>query len=177
MNSKFKPGLLVGLAVGALLILTVAISSLPAIRGGPAGMIGCCNCLWPILGGLLATYMYIRASSVPATVSDGAVIGLIAGAVAGLINLVIGLPVQYFLAGVDALDAQIRQISPDFPLTGISLMVIGGIIGFFIMIALSVIGGLIAVPIFEKRKGGANLPPPPPNTAGGSAPGGYGSNI
>ena len=175
MNSKIKPSLLVGLAVGLLLITTGAISSFLAMRGG-GGFIGCCNCLWPIIGGLLAALWYIRTSSVPATVSDGAVVGLITGAVAGLINLVIGLPIQYFLTGVDAMDAQIRQISPNFPLSGIALLIIGGIIGLIIMIVLSLIGGLIAVPIFEKRKGAANLPPPPPD-AGGAAPGSYGSNI
>ena len=38
--------------------------------------------------------------------------------------------------------------------------VVAGIVGAIVLIILSVLGGLIAVPIFEKRKG--DVPPPPP---------------
>ena len=58
------------------------------------------------------------------------------------------------------MEAQVRQISPGFPLSGLMLLIIGGIIGFIIFLVLSIIGGLIAVPIFEKRKG-TRAPPPP----------------
>lgn len=169
MNSKLKPALLVGLGLGLLLITTGAISSIPALRG-TGSYLGCCNCLWPIVGGLLATFWYIKGSSVPATVTDGAIIGALAGLVGGLMNLVIGLPIQYFISGIAAITAQMRQFDRNLPVSGIVLLIIGGIIGFIIMIVLSVIGGLIAVPIFEKRKGDPN-PPPPPQGFGGEQPG------
>ena len=56
--------------------------------------VGCCNCLWPIVGGLLATLWYIKGSPVPATVADGAIVGLIAGLVGGLIYLVLAIPIR-----------------------------------------------------------------------------------
>jgi len=39
-----------------------------------------------------------------------------------------------------------------------------------LLIVFSVLGGLIGIPLFEKRKGNA-MPPPPPATGGG--PGSY----
>jgi hypothetical protein len=56
---------------------------------------------------------------------------------------------------------QLRQISPAFQLAGIALAVIAGIVGFLIFTALATVGGLIGVPIFEKRKGDGLAPPPP----------------
>jgi hypothetical protein len=39
------------------------------------------------------------------------------------------------------------------------------------------VGGLLGVPIFEKRKDTPNMPPPPQNFGGNPAPGGYGSGV
>lgn len=169
MNDKFKPALIGGGALGLLLVFTVLIAAVPFLK-----LAGCCNCLWPIAGGLLATMLYVKGSPNPATVLDGAILGALAGVIGGLIYLIIGLPISYFVTGVDEMDAQVRQLAPDFPLGGVVLLVIGGIVGFFIFVVLSTIGGLIGVPIFEKRKGGANMPPPPQDFGGG--PGGtYGT--
>ena len=164
MNKKFRAALLGGSILGLFLVVTVVISSV-AVRPG-----GCCNCLWPILAGLLAVMFYVKSSDVPATTGDGASVGALAGVVGGLIYLVIGLPLSYFLAGgTEAIDVQIRQISPDFPLTGMALFLIGGLVGVVMCVVLSTVGGLIGVPLFEKRKG--VLPPPPPAPSGGA--GGY----
>jgi uncharacterized protein YneF (UPF0154 family) len=47
----------------------------------------------------------------------------------------------------------------ELPFTGFLLfLVVGLLIGLFLLV-LSVIGGLIAVPVFEKR---TDAPPPPP---------------
>jgi hypothetical protein len=35
---------------------------------------------WAILGGMLATYLYVKNSPTPAGAGDGAVLGVIAGA-------------------------------------------------------------------------------------------------
>jgi hypothetical protein len=171
MNNKLKPVLVGGGALGVFLVVTVLMSAVPFLR-----FIGCCNCLWPIAGGLLATMMYIKGSPNPATVLDGAIVGALTGLIGGLIYLVIGLPISYFTNGVEAIDAQIRQLNPNFPLSGIVLMIVGGVVGFFLFIVLSTIGGLIAVPILEKRKTEVVLPPPPQDFGGG--PGGsFGSGL
>jgi hypothetical protein len=167
--SKLKPAIIVGGALGVLLVLTGLITAVTKVSP-----IGCCNCLWPIAGGLLATLMYIRGSQIPARVSDGAVVGLLAGVIGALIDVVVALPLQYFLfsAALEAQMAQLHQQVPNFPLTSIvPFLIVSGIIWFIICLVLSMIGGLIAIPIFEKRKGG-DAPPPAPQGFGGGQPGG-----
>jgi hypothetical protein len=161
MNYKLKPALLVGGGLGLLLVITVLLSAVPLLK-----LVGCCNCLWPIGGGLLATMLFIKASPEPASALDGVVLGALVGVIGGLIYLLIGLPISYFLNGVEAIDAQIRQFNPNFPVSGLILMIVAGFVGFIVFIVLSIIGGLIAVPIFEKRKAVVELPPPPENPAG-----------
>ena len=170
MTNKLKPALIGGGALGLLLVLTVIIASIPVIR-----FVGCCNCLWPIGAGLIATMLYVKGSPIPATAMDGAIVGALSGVIGGLIYMVIGLPISFFINGTEAMDAQIRQVSPDFPVTGAVLLILGGIVGFMIFIVLATIGGLIGVPLFEKRKGNIN-PPPPPNV-GGNPPGTFGAGV
>ncbi len=167
MSNNLKPALMVGGGLGLLLVITGLLSAVPFLK-----FIGCCNCLWPIAGGLLATMLYVKASPIPTSVLDGLIIGALVGVIGGLIYLVIGLPLTYFINGVEAIDTLTRQLSPNFPLSGVVLLVVGGVVGFFIIIVFAIIGGLIAVPIFEKRKAGAE-PPPPPQNYGGGAAGGY----
>jgi hypothetical protein len=111
MNNKIKPALMGGGALGLLLVITVLISSF-------VPFIGCCNCLWPIAAGVLATMFYVKESPTPATIADGAIVGALGGVVGGLIYLVIGLPLSILINGVAAMDAQVRQMSPDFPIGG-----------------------------------------------------------
>jgi hypothetical protein len=107
--------------------------------------------------------------------ADGAIVGALAGVVGGLIYLVVGLPLSFLINGVTAMDAQVRQLNPNFPLSGVVLLVIGGIIGFVIFVVLSILGGVLGIPIFEKRKGTVESPPPQDF---GSGPGGsYGTGL
>jgi hypothetical protein len=162
MNNKLKPALMAGGLLGLLLVITVILSAVPIL-----GIVRCCNCLWPIGAGVLATMFYVKSSPSPATLGDGAILGALAGAVGGLIYMLIGMPLFYVMGGVAAMSMQVRQFAPDFPLTGIVLMVIAGVVGFVLYLVLATIGGLIGVPIFEKRKGNGIAPPPPQNFAGG----------
>jgi hypothetical protein len=169
MNNKIKPALLGGGALGLLLVITVVISSW-------VPFIGCCNCLWPIAAGLLATMFYVKESPTPATMADGAIVGALGGVVGGLIYLVIGLPLSFLINGVTAMDAQVRQLNPNLPIGGVVLLIIGGIIGFVIFVVLATLGGVLGIPIFEKRKGTVDAPPPPQDF--GSGPGGsYGAGL
>ena len=173
MTNKLKPALIGGGATGLLLVFTLIVSALPVPF---VGTLGCCKCLWPLAGGLLATMLYVKGSMNPATVLDGAIVGALAGVIGGVIYLIIGLPISYFIIGVDAMEMQMRQFGSDFPLTAIVLLVITGIVGFVIFVVLSTIGGLIGVPIFEKRKGANDAPQPPQDFSAG--PGGsYGTGL
>jgi hypothetical protein len=106
---------------------------------------------------------------------DGAIIGALAGVIGGLIYLIVGLPLTYLIKGVGAMDAQMRQFNPDFPIAGVVLLLVVGIVGFVIFVILATIGGVIGVPLFEKRKGPTDTPPPPQDFGGGAAPGPGGS--
>ena len=157
MNNKLKPALLAGGGLGLLLVVTILLSAVPFLR-----VAGCCNCLWPIAAGLLGTMFFVKSSPTPATVLDGAIVGALAGVIGGLIYFVIGLPISYLMNGVEAMDMTVRQFNPNFPLSGLVLLVIGGVVGVVVFVVLSTIGGLIGVPIFEKRKGDVPPPTPPP---------------
>ena len=151
MNNKLKPALLGGLIVGIL-------SAIPIINY--------CCCIWSIGGGLLAGFLYIKSSPTPVSVGEGAIVGGLAGVVGGILYLVIGLPIA-LLFGMAAMQDQLSRSGVDLPVSGFLLMVISGILGAVFLAVLATLGGLIAVPIFEKRKNGA-VPPPPPQNYGGA---------
>ena len=154
MNDKMKPALMGGLALG---VLTILSSVIPAA--------GCCSCLWAIGGGTLAAYLYIKKSPAPVQIGDGAALGALAGAIGGLLYLIIGTPLAYALtsAQMEALTEQVRQqTGVTLPLSGLALFFVIGIVRVFICIVLAIIGGLIGVAIFEKRRGPSAGPPPPP---------------
>ena len=147
MNNKLKPALLGGGLIGVLSVIPV---------------IGACCCLWAILGGGLASYLYIKNSPTPVQTGDGAIVGALAGVVGGLIFLVIGIPIGILIgpAVANMTAEMLRNLDPSiagqFRLQAAGQSIFVAIIkSFFIAILLTVlsaVGGLIAVAIFEKRK-------------------------
>ena len=152
--NKLKPAVLGGLVVGIL-------SAIPFVNY--------CCCLWAIGGGLLAGMLYIKASPARVTTGDGAVVGALAGVVGGAIYLVLAIPIAIFY-GAAAMEQAFRNSGVQMPLSGTLMIIVGSLFGAVCLIALSTVGGLIAVPIFEKRKD-AVAPPPP--AAPGGGPGSY----
>lgn len=160
MNNKLKPALLGGLIVG----LPSALLSLVPIASW-------CCCLFGIAGGVVAGLVYIKSSPTPVRVGDGAIVGGLAGAVGGVIYLIIAVPLA-LLFGMVVLQAQLAQTGVDLPVSPFVLTILGGIITAIFLAVLATLGGLLSVPIFEKRKG--NGVPPPPQDFGGN-PGAYGT--
>ena len=152
MNNKLKPALLGGLIVGIL-------SAIPFINY--------CCCIWSIGGGLLAGFLYIKSSPTPVSVGEGAIVGGLAGIVGGIIYLIIGLPIA-LVFGMAAMQDQLTRSGVQLPVSGFLLMLVSGILCAVFLAVLATLGGLIAVPIFEKRKDGAVPPPPPQNYGGGT---------
>lgn len=147
--NKTKPALLGGLIVGLL-------SAIPFVNY--------CCCIWAIGGGALACFLYIKESPVPVRPGDGAMVGALAGVFGAVIYFIIGVPVAYFISGA-AMEETFARMNVQIPFTGLLLFVVSGLIGGLFLLVLSVLGGLIAVPIFEKRKEAA--PPPPPQDFAG----------
>jgi len=148
MNNKLKPAIIGGLVTGVLSVIPFVSS---------------CCCVWAILGGMLASFMYIKSSPVPASTGDGAVLGILSGVFGGLIYLIIGLPIA-LLFGVAQMEEGFRRAGVEVPLTGVALAILGVFIVIVMLLIFSTIGGLIGVPIFEKRK--RDVTPPPPQNFG-----------
>jgi hypothetical protein len=144
---KLKPALIGGAIIGVL-------SALPILNY--------CCCIWAIGGGVLACFLYIKSSPVPVRPGDGAMVGALAGVVGGIIYLIIGLPIAYFY-GAAAMEQALSQSGVQLPVTGVVFIILGSLIAALFLLVLAVLGGLIAVPLIEKRKNGTP-PPPAPGT-------------
>ena len=159
MNNKLKPALIGGVLLGLL-------SAIPVVN-----LVNVCCCLWALIGGLLASYLYIKNSPVPASAGDGAILGALAGLVGAVIVVVIGIPISIIAGGItrELLIRLIENVNPGQAEairiqmeagSTIPGAIVNGIILAVLLVIFSTIGGLLGVPIFEKRKG--PIPPPPP---------------
>lgn len=177
--SKLKPALVGGVLLGILSVIPFV--NFPNI----------CCCAWAVLGGVLATYLYIGRSPDAVRVGDGALLGLFSGLIGAVIYVVLGLPISV-LAGNSMMAMMVQiynSISPELaekmravaaqqmsqPVGTRLLFAIPGVLIFAaLLVAFATIGGMLAVPLFEKRKGdAASMAPPPPPSFGGPT-GGYG---
>ena len=169
MNNKLKPALIGGVVLGLL-------SVIPFVSAA-----NLCCCLWAIIGGMLATYLYVKNSPVPATAADGAVLGAIAGIVGAVISVIVGIPIALamgptmrnlivsMLERMDPQQADMMRRQLEASGDAIGPLIVQSVLGGGLLFVFAIIGGLLGVPLFEKRKGGT--PPPPPINVGG--PGGY----
>lgn len=162
-----QPALVGGLIVGIA-------SALPGISA-----LNCCFCGWALVGGAVAVKMTINNSNRPLQAADGARIGLFAGAISALVFTIVAIPI--ILSGF-ATDVSMRLMEnvagrlnnpelQDAMATAIAqageMSAVGRLLSSLpILIAqaiiqggFTVLGGLLAIPLFEKRK---ELPPPPP---------------
>ena len=126
--------------------------------------IGFCCCIWSIIGGVLASFLYIKGSSVPVKLGDGAIVGALAGVVGGIIFVVIYLPIS-LVWGMAMMQEQFNRSGVEIPFSGTILVIIASIVGAIVLVLLSTLGGVIGTAIFEKRKGDGTAPPPPQNFA------------
>jgi hypothetical protein len=155
---KVKPALLGGLIAGVLSVIP---------------FVSTCCCIWAALGGLLATFMYIKSAPAPVSTGDGAVVGALTGVIGSIIYVIIGLPLALVFGTGAQVEEAFRRSGVQVPVAGIALVLLSCFIVVILLFVSAIIGGLIAVPIFEKRKGQTAPPPPPaPGT-----PGGYGSSM
>jgi hypothetical protein len=161
MNNKVKPALIGGVLLGVL-------SVIPFIN-----WVNLCCCLWAILGGMLASYLYVKNSPTPASAGDGAIVGVFAGLIGGAIALLLGIPINLLLGGVmsQLMFRLVENVDPSqaemvrerlLASQTVAGAIVNGVISAVFLFIFAVVGGLIGIPLFEKRKG-SNTPPPPPN--------------
>lgn len=173
MNNKLRSAIVGGVVIGLL-------SSIPYLR---LGNVLCC--LWVIVGGAFAAYLHIKKSTTAVNVGEGAMIGAMAGAIGTVVELVVGVPLiiltgnpesNILLGLMERIDPQraesIRQMMaenmsrPFVEQFFHAVFSWGTLITLLITVVFALVGGLIAIPLFERRKADAVPPPPPPYFGG-----------
>lgn len=158
-SNKFQPALLGGLLLGVL-------SALPIISAGNV-----CCCLWIICGGVLAAYLLQANTPEPITTGDGAIVGLQAGVVGAVVEIIISIPVRLLMGPFQAAMLQRVFENADLPPafrqmveSSAAVGVVGTIVHFFFILILSAIfatiGGIIGAAIFHKKTPPATYPEP-----------------
>ena len=147
----FKAAIIGGLFTGVL-------SGLPGIN-----FLNCLCCMWVILGGILAGYLYQRDSTVKLEIGDGFAVGGLSGAAGAVIaapltiafsaltrawvlNLLSNFMEQYG-GGVD-----ISQLEAQMRATSLSMTMVRIVIDIVIFAVFGAIGGAIATLIFKPQK-------------------------
>lgn len=166
-NGMLKPALIAGVLMGIL-------SAIP-----PLSLFNCLCCAWVIGGGVLAAHLYVKSSPMAITLGSGFALGLLTGAIGGLVSTIFNIPVQILMSSVLAEYAgQARQMLSELPnlppalreviasATSGGLSVVTVVLsGFFNLVVYSLIamlGGVLGVAIFEKRKIAGPVPPNQP---------------
>ena len=161
MRNKLLPALIGG---GSIFLLTLLLSLIPGL--------GLYTCFSIILGGMLASYLYIRRSPTPVSGGEGIIVGALAGAVTGLLRLAY-LPINSRLNSeninrlIHRAEEQLRQVGVSFNVNLPLFLLAVGIIAVVLLVILEAIGGAVGVALFEKRKGDAHPPAPDNDTADG----------
>lgn len=179
MNSKLRAAVIGGLVMGVLSAVTL-VPQVPFVRF--------LCCIWAILGGVVAAYLYIKKSPAPARIGDGVVLGLLSGVVGAAISLIAFLLISFYVS--DRTPAEEELASHGVRLSYASVIWMIGVLTVILQITQSLVGGIIGVALFESRRGdggSGSAPPPPPPYYGGTPdptyappppppPGGYGPN-
>ena len=80
--AKLQPALLGGVAIGVL-------SALPVVNIG-----NLCCCAWVVFGGALAAYLMQQNFPAPVGAGDGALVGLMAGAIGAVVGSILAIPIS-----------------------------------------------------------------------------------
>lgn len=161
---KFVPGLIGGVIAGILSLFAGFLSPEVFI------ILSFFCVAWAFVGGVVATNLYVKRSPNPVRTGEGAVVGVVAGAIGALIYLALDTPIAYAIHG-DYIQMVANQ-QPDKISAG-AFFALSGLTGAVVIFGFSIIGGLVGVPIFEKRKTYHTSMPPPPPGYGVPPPGDY----
>jgi ABC-type phosphate transport system permease subunit len=162
--AKLQPALLGGVALGVL-------SALPVIQ-----FANCCGCAWILFGGALAAYLMQQNHPDPIMIGDGAIVGLLAGIIGAFVWLIVSIPIGMAMAPFNNQMAQQAMRNADLPpefrvfleqLSGTPTIGVGLLFGFFVMLVVStlfgMLGGLFGALMFRKAQPPVIPPPIPPN--------------
>ena len=163
MNSKLRAGVLGGLLMGVLSAATV-VPQVPFVRF--------ICCIWAMLGGVAAAYLYSKRSPVRATIGDGVAVGAIAGAIGALISLVAFVLVSIYVTDRTLAEEQLARAGLNVSYASVIWLIAA--LAFILQVIQALVGGLIGIALFERRGeegSGPPPPPPPPPPSYGGTPG------
>jgi hypothetical protein len=157
MSERLQPAIWGGLFIGVL-------SALPFVNLPNY----CCCCLWVLVGGALAAYLRQQNTPYQIDVAEGAIVGLMAGAIGGVIYSILSIPLQMFVGPMleqwtERMMSNNPDVTPEMRDMFQRLSTSSGARLLSVLVTLVVdsifgmLGGLIGVAIFKR-----NLPPPPP---------------
>jgi ABC-type phosphate transport system permease subunit len=160
--AKLQPALLGGVTIGVL-------SALPVIN-----LANCC-CAWILFGGALSAYLMQQNHPEPIQIGDGAIAGLLAGVVGAFVWVIVSVPISAMMAPFQSEMANrvlrdATEMAPELRgifenLAGAPAIGIGLIFGFFVMLCVSTVfgmlGGLFGALMFKKNQPPV-IPPPIP---------------
>jgi hypothetical protein len=166
-TGMLKPALIGGVLLGIL-------SVIPGIN-----LVNCFCCAWVIGGGIVASYLYVKASPEVVTLGRGVGLGLLTGAIGAVVYTIFSIPLNFVMAklGANAIDSirkmmenmsdlppeareALNRIFSDTASASLLRVILAGLFNLVIYPIASMIGGAIGVALFEKRKTGG-VPPPP----------------
>ena len=160
--AKLQPALLGGVTIGIL-------SALPVIN-----LANCC-CAWILFGGALAAYLMQQNHPEPIQTGDGAIVGLLAGIIGAFVWLIVSVPISAAMAPFQSEMAaramrDAAEMAPELRaifenMSGAPAIGIGLVLGFFVMLCVSTVfgllGGLFGALLFKKNQPPV-IPPPIP---------------
>jgi hypothetical protein len=155
-------------------LITGVFSMVPIVS-----LANCCFCSWALVGGAVAAKMLVDRTPRPVKSSEGAKIGLIAGLIAAAVSLFLGVAYallgfgenfeSQFLADIGSIsddpEAQqlmsriVEMITNMTPAQKFLYSLVAQILFSGVLAAFCVLGGLLGIALFEKRR---ELPPPTP---------------
>ena len=161
--AKLQPALLGGVTIGVL-------SALPVIN-----LANCC-CAWILFGGALSAYLMQQNHPEPIQIGDGAIVGLLAGVIGAFVWVIVSVPISMMMAPFQSEIANramrdAAEMAPELRgifenLAGAPAVGIGLIFGFFVMLCVSTVfgmlGGLFGALMFKKHQPPV-IPPPIPS--------------
>ena len=161
--AKLQPAVFGGVAIGVL-------SALPVVN-----IVNFCCCAWVVFGGALAAYLMQQNHQAPISAGDGAVVGLMAGAIGAVVGSLLAIPISLAMGPFQAdMIERVLQSTQDLPPEVRSIfeqmrsgMISGAAVGIGLIFSLlfslcfysifGLLGGLLGAVMFKK-----NTPPAPP---------------
>jgi len=146
---------------------------IPALIGGAAAgvlsgipFLNCLCCLWIIGGGVLAAYFLARDSTVSLKPGDGAIVGILSGIIAAVVDSLIGIPLHGMNTEVSRrMMERLSEFAEEMPsgweqwlerstgTVSTSSFLFGLFFSAAIFAVFGALGGIIGISLFGRKQG------------------------